>query len=53
MTGNDVAVALVVKMRARETTADELAGFLANAVEAANDELGTIVWLALRAAKLP
>ena len=28
MTGNDVAVALVVKMRARETTADELAAVL-------------------------
>jgi len=48
MSGNDVTVALVVRLRARETTADELAGFLANAVEAANDEVGTIVWLALR-----
>jgi quinol monooxygenase YgiN len=48
MTGNDVTVALVVRLHARDTTSDELADFLANAVEAAYNELGTIVWLALR-----
>jgi quinol monooxygenase YgiN len=48
MTTNDVTVALVVRLHARATTADDLAGFLAGAVTAANDEAGTVVWLALR-----
>ena len=49
MTTNDVvSVALVVRLDARETTAAELGDFLAAAVGAANDEAGTIVWLALQ-----
>ena len=48
MTGNDVTVALVVRMRARETTADELADVLTSAVAAANEEPGTTVWFALK-----
>lgn len=43
-----VTVALVVKMIAKEDTADEVATFLAGAVDLANQEAGTLIWLALR-----
>jgi quinol monooxygenase YgiN len=43
-----VTVSLVVRLTARQTTTDELAGFLRDAVTAANAETGTLVWLALR-----
>jgi quinol monooxygenase YgiN len=45
---NDVTVSLVVRLYARQETADEVAGFLASSVAAANDESGTTVWLALQ-----
>jgi quinol monooxygenase YgiN len=49
MTTNDsVTVSLVVRLNAREETANQLADFLTDAVAAANAESGTIVWLALR-----
>ena len=48
MTTNDVTVSLVVRLNARDTTANELAGFLVDAVAMANAESGTTVWLALR-----
>lgn len=38
----------VVKLDARAETADEVAVFLSDAVEMANAEAGTIVWLGLR-----
>ena len=41
-------VALVVKLVAKPDTKDEVAGFLAGAVELANAEAGTPVWFALR-----
>src|SRR4051794_40280303 len=41
-------VALVVKLVAKPETTDELAGFLAGAVDLANAEQGTPVWLAMR-----
>src|ERR1700748_1305505 len=41
-------VALVVKLVAKPDTKDELADFLAGAVELANAEEGTPVWFALR-----
>lgn len=40
--------ALVVQLNARESTKDEVATFLADAVELANAEEGTPVWFALR-----
>jgi len=40
--------AFVAKLVAKPDTADEVAGFLAGAVDLANDEAGTIVWFALR-----
>lgn len=43
-----VTKALVVKMIAKEGTADELASFLAGALPLAVDEAGTPIWLALR-----
>ena len=43
-----VSVALVVKMIAKDETKDEVAQFLAGAVELANAEEGTPVWFALR-----
>ncbi len=43
-----VSVALVVKLTAKEGTEDEVAAFLAGAVELANAEDGTPVWFALR-----
>ncbi|MGH9077987.1 MAG: putative quinol monooxygenase [Acidimicrobiales bacterium] len=41
-------VALVVKLTAKAGAGDEVAGFLAGAVELANAEAGTPVWFALR-----
>ncbi|MBA3287498.1 MAG: antibiotic biosynthesis monooxygenase [Acidimicrobiia bacterium] len=41
-------VALVVKLVAKSDTQEEVAQFLAGAVELANDEAGTAVWFALR-----
>ncbi len=41
-------VALVVKLVAKPETKDEVASFLAGAVELANAEPGTPVWFALR-----
>jgi quinol monooxygenase YgiN len=41
-------VALVVKLTAKPETQDEVAEFLADAVELANAEEGTPVWFALR-----
>ncbi len=41
-------VALVVKLVSKPDTQDEVAGFLAGAVELANQEAGTPVWFALR-----
>ncbi len=43
-----LTVALVVKIVAKEELADEVRGFLADAVSLANEEAGTIVWFALR-----
>ena len=43
-----VAKALVVRMTARAETRDEVARFLAGAVDLANAEAGTTVWFALR-----
>ncbi len=43
-----VTVALVVKMVAKPDTKDELAAFLTSAVDLANQEAGTTVWLALK-----
>jgi quinol monooxygenase YgiN len=40
--------ALVVKLVARPETRDEVAGFLADAVNLADGEPGTTVWFALR-----
>ncbi|MBJ7451215.1 MAG: antibiotic biosynthesis monooxygenase [Blastococcus sp.] len=40
--------ALVVRLTAKPETHDEVAAFLAGAVELANGEAGTTVWLALR-----
>ena len=41
-------VALVVKLVAKPDTKDELATFLAGAVDLANAEAGTTVWFAMR-----
>ncbi|OSC42115.1 putative quinol monooxygenase [Mycobacterium decipiens] len=41
-------VSLVVQLVAKPETADEVHTFLAEAVELANQERGTIVWFALR-----
>jgi quinol monooxygenase YgiN len=43
-----VSKALVVKLTAKDDTQDEVAAFLAGAVDLANQEAGTPVWLALR-----
>jgi quinol monooxygenase YgiN len=43
-----VTKALVVRMTARAETRDEVARFLAGAVDLANAEAGTPVWFALR-----
>ena len=45
---SSVTKALVVRMTARAETRDEVAGFLAGAVDLANAEAGTTVWFALR-----
>ena len=42
------AVALVVKLTAKQGTEDEVAQFLAGAVDLANQEPGTTAWFALR-----
>jgi len=44
----DLTVAFVAKLVAKAETADEVASFVASAVDLANDEAGTIVWFALR-----
>jgi quinol monooxygenase YgiN len=43
-----LTLAYVAKLVAKEETADEVRGFLADAVSLANEEVGTIVWFALR-----
>ena len=43
-----VTTSFVAKLIAKTETAEEVAEFLAGAVDLANDEAGTIVWLALR-----
>jgi len=43
-----VSKALVVKMIAKDDTQDEVAAFLAGALELANAEAGTLIWMALR-----
>jgi quinol monooxygenase YgiN len=48
MVSTSLTVSFVVKLVAKADTADEVAEFLANAVSLANDEPGTIVWVALR-----
>lgn len=43
-----VTVALVVKLTAKPETAEEVAGFLTDALGLAQAEPGTLVWMALR-----
>jgi quinol monooxygenase YgiN len=43
-----LTVSLVVRLVAKDDTAEEVGKFLAGAVQLANDEAGTIVWFALR-----
>lgn len=43
-----LTASLVVKLVAKDDTAEEVGEFLAGAVQLANDESGTIVWFALR-----
>lgn len=43
-----LTVAFVAKLVAKSETADEVATFLSEAVDLANEEQGTIVWFALR-----
>jgi quinol monooxygenase YgiN len=43
-----LTVALVARLVAKPETADEVATFLTEALDLANDEAGTIVWFALR-----
>jgi quinol monooxygenase YgiN len=43
-----LTVAFVAKLVAKPETADEVAAFLVEAVQLANDEEGTVVWFALR-----
>jgi quinol monooxygenase YgiN len=43
-----VTVGLVVKLTAKPEAADEVAGFLTDALALANDEGGTPVWMSLR-----
>ncbi len=43
-----VSKALVVKMVAKDDTQDEMASFLTGALELANAEAGTLIWMALR-----
>jgi ribosomal protein S18 acetylase RimI-like enzyme/quinol monooxygenase YgiN len=48
MATSTVTVSLVVRLHAKGGMAEEVASFLAGAVDAANRETGTIAWLALR-----
>jgi quinol monooxygenase YgiN len=43
-----LTVAFVARLVARDGMSEEVAGLLAGAVQLANEEAGTIVWLALR-----
>lgn len=43
-----VSKALVVKMIAKHETKDEVAAFVTGALELANAEAGTLIWMALR-----
>lgn len=43
-----VTKALVVKLIAKDDTQDEVASFLTGALELANAEAGTLIWMALR-----
>ncbi|MDQ3717344.1 MAG: antibiotic biosynthesis monooxygenase [Actinomycetota bacterium] len=43
-----VSKALVVKMVAKDDTQDEVAQFLTGALDLANQEAGTVIWMALR-----
>jgi len=43
-----LSLAFVAKIVAKQSTADEVARFLADAVSLANQEAGTVVWFALR-----
>jgi quinol monooxygenase YgiN len=43
-----LTVSLVVRLVAKDDTAEEVGEFLAGAVQLANEEAGTIVWFALR-----
>jgi quinol monooxygenase YgiN len=43
-----VSKALVVKIIAKDDTQDEVAQFLTGALELANQEAGTVIWMALR-----
>lgn len=47
-TTTPLTVSLVVRLLAKDETADEVGGFLADAVDLANEEAGTVVWFALR-----
>jgi len=47
-TTHKLTVAFVVKLVAKDETADEVSAFLAGAVSLANAESGTVVWYALR-----
>ena len=47
-TAPPLTVAFVVELVAKEGLTDEVADFLAGAVELANEEAGTVVWFALR-----
>ena len=48
MTDTRTRVAIVAKLVAKPDTAAELAGFLAGAIDLANQEAGTPVWFALQ-----
>jgi quinol monooxygenase YgiN len=43
-----VSKALVVKIVAKDDTQDEVAQFLTGALDLANQEAGTVIWMALR-----
>ncbi len=43
-----LTLSFVVKLTAKPDTADEVAAFLGDAVQLAEDEAGTVVWYALR-----
>jgi quinol monooxygenase YgiN len=48
MTDARTQVAIVARLVAKPETADELKGFLTGALDLANDEPGTPVWVALQ-----